>query len=141
MSPSTFAVISTVIGVLYLLALVGLGIFGALRTSGRTRALVLAGVGVMVFERLLGFLFPVVIGVAGGRDQIWTIQVLWNVLGALFTVAGIALLVMAAVTAQASRSVGAYPAVRTPSYGYPGQPPQQQGPGPQGPGPQGGAWR
>ncbi|WP_425307994.1 hypothetical protein AADG42_04315 [Ammonicoccus fulvus] len=153
MSPSTYGAIASVIGVLYLLALIGLGIFGALRTSGRTRALLLAGVGVLVVERLVGFLFPLLIGaIARSGNQMWTFQIIWNLFGTLLGLAGVALLILAAISAQTARAgfssggqSGSYPGGQPGGGGYPGggaYPGGPQGPqGPQQPGPPGGSWQ
>lgn len=102
-SVTTYGLIASVIGVVYLLALIGLGIFGSLRTSGRARALLLAGVGVLVVERLLGFLFPVLIGaLAGSGGQMWTFQIIWNVIGTLAGLVGVGLLVLAVISPRSA---------------------------------------
>jgi hypothetical protein len=92
----TFGLVMGVIGFVFLLALIAIGVFGILRTSGQTRVLVGAGVGALVLSRLLGML-PGLVSSIGGGGLFFSMQIVMGVITTLLTLAGIGLLVWAAI--------------------------------------------
>ncbi|MDO5499472.1 MAG: hypothetical protein Q4F67_07310 [Propionibacteriaceae bacterium] len=116
------------VNTLLLLGLIGIGIFGIVRTSGRTRALVAGGIGALVLSRLLGIIVPIFTGLfTSSTGSSLGIYLAFNVIGGLITLAGILLLVLAAVrrreAAHYPNAGNLYAPGGPGGPGYPGGPP------------------
>ncbi|WP_432558760.1 hypothetical protein [Granulicoccus sp. GXG6511] len=134
MTASGLGVTLAIVNLLFLAALIGVGIWGLVRTSGRTRALIGGGVGVLVVGRIVGMMLPALFSAVGtgGQSSFFVLQMTLSVVTNLLTLLGMALLVGAAVAAVAHRSPNPY-------AGFHNPPP----PGPQShpAGPPSGGWR
>lgn len=123
-STSTLGALLSVLAVVYVLALVGVGVFGLIKTTGRTRNLVLGGVGALILSRFIGMFMPLIFGaLSSSADTFMAMTVVVNLVGSAVSVGGVALLVWAAVTAGSGvgRNQG-YPEPQNPyQLNYPAQ--------------------
>ena len=121
MPPSSFAMVLGVVNALFLLGLIVIGVLGIVRTSGRTRSLVTGGFGALVLARVVGVVSAMFGPLSSDQQTFFMIQIAVNVITGLLTLAGIALLVFAAVQASTA-SAPHYPGAAYPPYPGPGQP-------------------
>lgn len=97
MNYSIYGTISGVLSVIWLLLLVGLLIFAMVKTRGRTRTLVGAGMGLILANRLLSLLAPLLYRSFEPGDM--TLYLIMSIFFSLLEIGGIGVLVWAVVTA------------------------------------------
>lgn len=140
MSVAWLGLVLGAVNLVLTLGLIAVGVIGILKTDGPTRGLVAGGIGTLLLARLFGILMPPLMGMAApGRSGI----IIGQVLIGLVNLAGIALLVFAAITALRlavrrgavrSEYASEYASVSGPSEGQVGSMPPSAPQGPGGPG-------
>lgn len=128
----TFGPASFLVGVIFLLLLIALLVVGMLRLKGSARALVGAGLGVLILVRVLA---PLVQGpllsslvAASGYDAYFALTFIWSTIVQLITFIGVGLLVFAAIRA-ATPAVNRPPAPPTEPWDPPPRTDFSAGPG------------
>lgn len=119
MTPASFGLLTGVVGIVFTLGLVVVGVVGLIRTSGRARVLLGSGMGVLLVGRALPALLAMAFAANAGVIDPLTGTLVVNVIGQVLGLLGILLLVLATIAALAqSRSSASDPVARP----YPEQP-------------------